>query len=264
MKNELRFAAYAIHKNIKGSAELRTSFITNIFGMMINNVSFVIIWVFFVRSVGIVNGWTAADIIALQGFTSIGFSGVFTLGAGITQMAEYIESGSFDSFMISPKNLLMRIATSAFSTPSLGDFFFGVICLVLYAFFTSATFFQIVLLFFFSLTGCILFTAVLIIAQSIAFFFPHSASTSRSIFELFLTPSLFHGGAFQGALRFFFTFIIPSLAVSTLPVEAIREMSLHKIGLVTLITISFFALGLCIFHTAVKRYESSNFMTFGR
>ena len=77
MMKEIYFAFYAIKKNIQSSAELRTSFVTNIVGMAINNTAFIIIWIFFVKSVGIINGWTAADIIGLMGFTALSYGVVF-------------------------------------------------------------------------------------------------------------------------------------------------------------------------------------------
>ena len=70
---ELKFALYAIKKNIQSSAELRTSFLMNIVGMAINNTAFIFLWIFFVKSVGIIGGWTIYDIIALQGFTAVCF-----------------------------------------------------------------------------------------------------------------------------------------------------------------------------------------------
>ena len=63
MMKELKFALYAIKKNIQSSAELRTSFLMNIVGMSINNTAFIILWGFFVKSVGVIGGWTVADII---------------------------------------------------------------------------------------------------------------------------------------------------------------------------------------------------------
>jgi hypothetical protein len=42
---ELHFALYAIKKNIQNSAELRTSFLTTIIGMAINNSAFLFLWI---------------------------------------------------------------------------------------------------------------------------------------------------------------------------------------------------------------------------
>ena len=80
MLKELKFALYAIKKNLENSAELRSSFLMNVFGMALNNIAFIFLWVFFVKSVGVVGGWTAYDIVGLQGF--ITFSGGFILSAG--------------------------------------------------------------------------------------------------------------------------------------------------------------------------------------
>src|SRR3990167_859684 len=134
MIKELSFALYAIKKNIQSSAELRTSFLMNIVGMTINNTAFIILWGFFVKSVGVIGGWTVADIIGLQGFVAICFGIVFSAGAGIRKLADYTASGAFDRFMLSPKNLLVRIATSSFGVSALGDIVFGIVCLGIYAF----------------------------------------------------------------------------------------------------------------------------------
>lgn len=263
MKNELTFALYAIKKNIESSAELRTSFLMNIVGMMINNLSFVIIWIFFVQSVGVINGWTAADVIGLQGFTALAFSFVFTFFGGLPKIAEYISSGAFDRFMLSPKNLILRIATSHFMVPAAGDFFFGVICLTIYAVLIQASILQVALLFLLALLGSILFFAVLLTFQSVAFFFTDGEPLARGLFEMFLTPALFHGGAFQGGTRLFFTFLIPSLLLGALPVEIIRDLSFSKLLVVLVVTLVWLFISVRVFYLSVKKYESSNFMTFG-
>ena len=146
MMKELRFALYAIKKNIQSSVELRTSFVMNIFGMAINNTAFIILWGFFVKSVGVIGGWTVADIIGLQGFVALCFGIVFSAGAGIRKLADYTASGAFDRFMLSPKNLLVRIATSSFGVSALGDIVFGIVCLGIYAFLIHASIYQILLI----------------------------------------------------------------------------------------------------------------------
>jgi ABC-2 type transport system permease protein len=260
---ELYFALYAIKKNIQSSAELRTSFLMNIVGMAINNTAFIILWIFFVKSVGIIGGWTAADIIGLQGFAALSFGIVFSAGAGIRKLADYTSSGAFDRFMLSPKNLLVRIATSSFNVSALGDMFFGIVCLGLYIFFIHASIYQIMLMVLLVIISTIVFLAAAIAIYSTSFFFSDASSVTGSLFELFLTPALFHGGAFQGMVRFVFTFLIPSLLVGALPVEIVRDISLEKLLLVSILALLWFVVSLMIFGRAIKKYESSNFMTFG-
>jgi ABC-2 type transport system permease protein len=263
MLKEIKFALYAIKKNIQSSAELRTSFLMNVFGMMINNTAFIILWIYFIKSVGIIGGWTPADIVGLQGFLALSYGIIFSFGNGIRWLPEYVSSGGFDRFMLSPKNLLSRIATSSFNSSAIGDITFGIICLVVYALLIHTSFYQILVLLLLVIFSTIIFLAFSIVVFSTSFFFVDSGSVTSGFFELFITPSLFHGGAFQGAMRFIFTFILPSLLVGTLPVEAIKDMSILKLSVVGLFSFIWMFISIKVFNKAVKKYESSNFMTFG-
>lgn len=260
---ELRFALYAIKKNIQNGAELRASFLMNVFGMAVNNISFIILWGFFVKSVGVIGGWTVADIIGLQGFLALCFGIVFSAGNGIRKLADSVASGVFDRFMLSPKNLIVRIATSSFGIASLGDTVFGIVCLTIYAVLIHASIYQILLMTLLVIISIIVFLAAAIAIYSASFYFTDASSVTYGLFELFFTPALFHGGAFQGVMRFAFTFIIPSLLVGTLPVEIVRDISLGKLLLVCILAIFWFIFSIKIFNRAVRKYESSNFMIFG-
>jgi len=263
MNKELSFALYSIKKNIQSSAELRTSFLMNVVGMALNNVSFIILWGYFVKSVGPIGGWTVADIVGLQGFTALCFGIVFSVGAGIRKLPEYTASGAFDRFMLSPKNLLVRVATSSLGVSGFGDITFGIVCLVIYAALLHSSAFQALLMLLLVIISTVVFLAAMISVYSMSFYFTDADSVTRSIFEMFFTPAMFHGGAFQGAMRFIFTFAIPSLAVGTLPVEIVRDVSLGKLLLVSVIAVIWMFVSLKIFNRAIKKYESSNFMTFG-
>lgn len=263
MLKELNFALFAIKKNIQSSAELRTSFLMNVFGMVINNTAFIILWVFFVKSVGIIGGWTAADIIGLQGFLALSFGMVFSMGDGIRKLPEYVASGAFDGFMLSPKNLLVRIATSSFNASAVGDMVYGIACLAIYGFLIHISLGQIFLMAILAVFSVTIFLSVAIAVFSTSFLFIDSSAITNSLFELFVTPALFHGGAFQGMMRFVFIFIIPSLLVGALPVEALRHISITNLALIGLLAFAWLVISVRIFNKAIRRYESSNFMTFG-
>jgi len=263
IKKEINFALYSIKKNIQGSAELRTSFLMNIIGMAINNLAFIFLWIYFIKAVGIIGGWTAVDIVGLQGFLAISYGIVFSGAAGLRRLPECVTSGSFDRFMISPKSLILRIATSTFGTSALGDLIFGIICLIVYAFLIHISFYQIIFLLILLLLSSIIFLSTTILIGSISFLFTDSRSVYDGVFELFFTPALFHGGAFQGVMRFIYTFIIPSLLVGTIPVETLKEASVSKLFLLLILTVFWLTLSIFVFRHSVKKYESSNFMTFG-
>ncbi|OHA83270.1 MAG: hypothetical protein A2937_03920 [Candidatus Yonathbacteria bacterium RIFCSPLOWO2_01_FULL_47_33b] len=263
MMQELHFALYALKKNIQSSAELRASFLMNVVGMTINNTAFIILWVFFVKSVGVIGGWTAADIVGLQGFTALCYGLTFSFGAGIQRLPDYVATGAFDRFMLSPKNLLLRIVTSSFSASAVGDIVFGVICLGIYGILIHASIAQALLIFLLVILSTVLFFSVTIVIYSVSFLFTDASSVVNGLFEMFLTPALFHGGAFQGAMRAVFMFVIPALLIGTIPVEIVKDLSLGKVAIVAGFAVAWFIFAINIFNRAVHRYESSNFMTFG-
>ena len=263
MSHEIKFAIYSIKKNLLDSAELRSSFLMNLFGMALGNGSLLILWVFFTRSVGVVGGWTSADIVALLGFSTIAYGLTASFFYGILKLPEYVASGSFDRFILSPKNLLLRIATSAFLPSASGDILSGIICLTVYSFIVRTNPSQILLMIILSIFASLAFLSAAIIIFSISFLVIDPGAATNSAFNLFISPALFHGGAFQGVMRFIFTFIIPSLLIGALPVEALKLTSWQNLVLIIALTVFFFALSIFIFNRAVRKYESSNFMTFG-
>lgn len=263
MAHEIKFAIYSIKKNVLNSAELRSSFLMNVVGMALGNGSLLLLWVFFVRSAGIVGGWTSVDIIGLLGFSTLAYGLTASFFYGILKLPEYVSSGSFDHFILSPKNLLLRIATSAFLPSATGDMLSGVICLAVYSFAIRIEPLQILFLIVLSITAAFSFLASAIIIFSISFLVVDPGAATNSAFNLYINPSLFHGGAFQGVMRFIFTFIIPSLLIGTLPVEALKNTSWPNLALIVAVTAFFCFLSIFIFNKALKKYESSNFMTFG-
>lgn len=263
MNKEIKFGLYAIAKNIQNGAELRGSFLLSVFGMVINNIAFIFLWVYFIKSVGIVGGWTASDIIGLQAFVAISYGIVFSTSMGIRKIPEYVSSGAFDRYLLSPKNLLIRIATSSFNVSALGDLLFGLVCFVVYAILISISLPQFLMMLILMIFVTMTLLAITILIAATSFFFTDPQAITTGFFEIFFTPSMFHGGAFQGALRFVFIFIIPSLVIGTLPVEAVRTLSINKLILVGLLSFIWLFIALKFFRYAVKKYESANFMTFG-
>ena len=222
---EMRFALYAIKKNIQNNAGLKTSFFMNIFGMVLNDIAFIIIWVSFVKSVGVINGWTASDIIGLMGFSTFCFGFVLSVGDGLRRMPDHVSSGAFDRFLLSPKNLIPRIATSSFGSSAVGDMLLGIICLIFYGLLIHASLTQVLLI---------------LIIHCTSFLFVDSEQITLGVFNFFLTPTLFNGGAFHGIMKFIFVFIIPSLLVGAIPVEIVRDISLRKLLMISILAIFWF------------------------
>jgi len=264
MWKELKFAWYAISMNLKNSAELRTSFLMSVVGMALNNIAFIAIWCVFAKVVGNIGGWTVMDVVAMQGITALNFGVVFSLLNGVEKISLYVGSGSFDRFILSPKNLLSRVLVSSLGISAIGDALFGVICLGVYITFVHLSAINFVFMFMGLITSTCLLFAVMLLVQTVSFYVLDPRTATRGLFELFFTPTLFHGGAFQGWMRFVFTFIIPSLLVGALPVEVVKSVSWPQMGLMAVLSLLWLILAVKLFYRGVKRYESANLVTFGR
>lgn len=263
-RKELAFALYATRMNLRSSAELRGSFIMNIVGMAINNTAFILLWVFFTLTVGEIHGWRAADIVGLLGFGTLSFGIVFSVCGGLRRTTELVASGAFDRFFLSPKNILIRLATSTLHVSAIGDAIFGVACLVFYAILIHASLAQIALMVLSVCVATLMWLAAAISIYSASFFFSDARNVTDGLFDLFLSPSIFHGGAFQGSMRVVFLFIIPALVIGTMPVELVRDVSIEKLLLITAIAVVWFGIALRLFNFGMRKYESANFMTFGQ
>lgn len=263
MLKEIKFALYAIKKNIQSSVELRGSFLASIIGMMINNLSFLFIWLFMVQTVGVIGGWTGSYIFGMEGFVALSFGICYSLFGGLSEISKLIVSGRFDQFMLSPKNTILRLATSSFKVSAVGDIIFGIICLGICAYMNSFSLWQMALTLILSIVACIVFASVILFSQTLSFYFYDGESVSGGVLELFLTPALMHGGAFQGTLRTIFTFVLPSLLIGALPIEAIINVDINKVLLITSLTILWLMFSIIFFYKSVRRYESANFITFG-
>ena len=264
MLKEIKFVFYTIKKNFKNSTELRTSFLMNVIGMFINNIAFIILWIYFIKSVGVIGGWTTLDIIGLQGFTALSYGIIFSTCMGIRKLPDYVNSGVFDQFMLSPKNILLRVSTFSFSMSAVGDILFGVVCLFIYGFLIHINFLQIVFVFVLLLLVVIIFFSVSVIVSTLSFYFMDASNITDGLFQLFFTPALFHGGAFQGITRFIFTFLVPSLLIGAIPVEIVKSISFEKLLMVAILAFLWLFLAIKFFNRSIKKYESSNFMTFGQ
>lgn len=261
--NDFKFALYAIRKNIQNSAELRTSFLMNVIGMAINNCSLLILWIFFIRTVGGIGGWQQADVVGLEGFTAFAFGVAFSFFNGIQKISQTVMTGGFDKYLLSPKNVLLRVATSSFGVSAIGDIIFGGICIVGYAFMIHIGLESSVMLVVGLLIASVICTAVLLTSQTVSFWVMDATSITKGFFELFLTPALFVGGAFQGWMRFIFTFVIPSLVMGTLPIEAIKNVSWLGILETAALAAIFMWLAIVLFYKGARRYESTSLGGFG-
>lgn len=259
----LKLALLNISKNLKNEKQLKSSFIIAIIGMTINNIAFLILWYYFGKSVGVINGWEPIDIIGLYGFTSTSFGIVSAFLAGVFSIPEYITTGNFDKYLLTPKNVLLKVSTSKISTSSMGDLVFGLICFFIYIFIYKLSIIKIILYITLILLSAIIFYSFSLFCMTISFYLMDGHNVSNGIYGTFLSNSLYHGGAYTGVLRAIFMYVMPSLLLGAIPVEIIKGINPNNIYVVIGATIIWFIISVTFFYKSLRKYESNSFFGFG-
>lgn len=262
MKN-IKITFLNIKKNFKNEKELKSAFIISIVGMVINNTAFILLWYYFGKTVGVLNGWKPSDIFGLYAFSSTSYGVVCSMFSGIFYIPTYISTGVFDKYLLTPKNILLKVSTSKISTSAIGDLLFGLMCFIVFIINRNLSIYQILLSILLMIITSIIFYSFSLICMSVSFYLMDGNNISQGLYELFLSNSLYHGGAFTGILRFIFIFIVPSLLLGAIPVELITNLSISKLVLILSLTIFWLIVSILFFNKSLKRYESNNLFGFG-
>lgn len=258
IKTELRFARYMTGTNLQGAMELRASFFLQVFGMMLNNTAHLMLWIYFFHVFGTINGWTSVEVIGLQGILALVFGIGMSFANGISHLPEYVDRGVFDQFLLSPRNLYIRIMINRMGVSSLGDILFGTLLIIVYLVMASATPVQLLILLSLLPPVVCLFINYLFVINLIGFLIPDASSLVKNLFMLQLAPSMYPYALFQGFFRIFFIFIVPGLTTAGLPIDVVRSFHLKDYAIVWIVSIAWTALALFLLKKAVRRYESGN------
>lgn len=262
MRN-IKLALLNIKKNFKNEKELKSSFIISVVGMAINNIAFLILWYYFGKTIGELNGWKPMDIFGLYGYGTTAYGIVVSLFSGMFDIPNYISSGNFDKYLLTPKNILLKVSTSKISTSAFGDLLFGVVCFLVFAICNKLTIIQLLLSILLIIVASIIFYSFSLICMSVSFYLMDGHNVSQGLYGMFLSNSLYHGGAFTGVLRFIFIFVMPSLLLGAVPVEIVKTLSIPSLIMILSLAVFWFVISIMFFYKSLKKYESNNLFGFG-
>jgi ABC-2 type transport system permease protein len=255
---ELRITIEIQRIHFAAAREIRSAFALQIVGMMINNISLALVWIFFFEAFGRIRGWSSIEYIAMLGMSTLAFGISFTFMNGSSVLPEYVHNGTLDQFLLCPRPLYLRILTSRIGVSAIGDMFFGLILIAIYGVWSHASFLTMAMLLSLAIPSALLMTNISLATSLVSFLIPEAQFIAHNFFEVFLSPSLYPGGLFQGALRFVFIFIIPSLLVGGLPAEAAISYNGWLYLFIWAMAAAWTTLTLALLGRAVQRYESGN------
>jgi ABC-2 type transport system permease protein len=241
--------------SILSAMEFRASFLTQVVGMIVNDIALVSLWLIFFKRFPAVNGWTLDDTKLVFAITTTNFAIVFILGRGAFDLARSIHQGELDHYLAYPMNVLWHVAVSKTEISAIGDLFFGIAIFVLMG---HPTFERTVMYVVFSVLSAGIMYNFIVISQTIGFFFRNFEEAAQDMFHALLGFTFYPQTVFNGALKVIMLTVLPAFFIASIPVQMIKafswDLALSAFGFWVLtlwIAVSFFNHGL-------KKYESGN------
>jgi len=256
VKNHFKIVMISTKYAIMREMLNKTTFITNILFMILNNASFIIQWLVLYSLKNDVGGYTFKQVLLLWGIAAGTFGFSHMIFKKAYNLSETINNGKLDSYLVQPKNVLISSITCDVDVSAIGDLLYGYIMLVIY----GITFKNFILYTIFIISGGLILTSISIILSSLSFWFNKTDSIVNTGNNLMTNFATYPDGIFKGITKILLYTIIPVGITSYLPVKVLTEFNLYYLLVILLVTILLILLSFVIFYKGLKRYSSSNLM----
>lgn len=241
--------------NLKTAFISKTDAAVNIFMMMLNNFSFIFMWWIIFNYRPAINGWNFQDMAFMFAIMNTGF-GIYALcGYGVQMIPSYIENGSLDNFLLSPRNTLFMVASSYSAFANWGDILTGIIMYLFSGYFGWQGF---ILFLICTLCGTLLLFGFSLLLHSLAFRADNIERLLHNILLAFLTFTSQPASIFQGWYKIMFLTVIPAGFISLYPVSLVKNFSWTDLSVLLFATAFFLATGITLFYSGLRKYSSGN------
>ncbi len=255
MRRELTFLIALWKANLLAAMEFRAAFISQVFGMMLNNAVYFIFWVIFFDRFKQIGGWDIEDMFFLFGVVAASFgAGVYLFGNAM-DLANVIANGRLDYYLSLPRPVLLHVLASKSVSSGLGDFTYGILSFIVARQFAPDTIARFALAVLLSITT---FIAFMTLVQSAAFWLGNAALLSQQVSNAMVTFSLYPITLFEGNARLILFTLIPAAFIGAVPAEFIRQFTWETLAQLLGAALIMLFLALYIFHRGLRRYESGS------
>lgn len=258
-KHDAGVYAATMKLQFRAGAALRGAFITQVIGMVFNNLALLAAWLFLFARFGTIHGWNSAQLVGLQGINMLIYGLMLGAAGGITMLPQHVDQGSFDTFLTRPVGVITQIASCAFDVSTLGDFGLGVVLVAWYVLHAHASAMALLLFVTLMLIGCVLFWCFVgLLPSTLAFYVFDSERLIRYFAYVFLDGGIYPTGVIGGALRAVLLTGFPALFIGAVQIDVLRGLHWWLVGLGAIVTAFWCAFSLWLFRRSVRRYESAN------
>ncbi len=236
--------------------EYRASFLSQIFGMFINNGIYTIFWVIFFRQFGTIRGYNVEEIFLLYAVVAVGHGLAFVFAGNTRQNLAYlIAQGRLDYYLVFPRNLLLHVMFSRMSITGAGDILFGLVVFALAGRFLPIEMGLFVVV---CVITAVIFVGYAVITGSLAFYMGNAQYVSMQASNSLVTFAMYPNGLFSGVSRMILYTILPAAFVGAVPVEIIQGHDGIMLLLLIGVAVLTWLIALSVFYYGLRRYESGS------
>ena len=252
---ELKFLLAVWKANLQSVMEYRVAFLLQVFGMMINNAIYFLIWVIYFDRFKEVRGWGINDMFITYGVIASGFGLVSILFGNVFNLGDVIAKGRLDYYMSMPRPVLLHTVASRSIASGLGDFTYG---FVSYALSGQCTWDGLGRFLVGALCAAAIFAAFMILVQSLSFWIGNTTYLSSLALNAMLTFAISPITLFDNTAKLILFTLIPAALMGALPAQFVQIFSWSTLVEIFLGSLIFLGLASAVFHVGLKRYESGS------
>jgi len=240
--------------NTAAALEYRGPFLLQLFGMMLNNASFLIFWAILMGQVGTLGGWGLRDVLFLWALGPAAFGLAHVVFGNVRELGRMILEGDLDVYLLQPRDPLVHALVSRTDVSAWGDLAYG---LVLLPFLTLDPV-RWLLFLTFTVTGALIFTAFFTLVQSLTFWLGNVEGLAGAMTEFLLSFTLYPDTVFPKEMRWVLYSLVPAGFLAFLPLGVLRHLELGWIPVILGVTVLLIGASAWVFRAGLRRYESGN------
>jgi len=252
---ELKFLLAVWKANLQSVMEYRVAFLLQVFGMMINNAIYFLIWVIYFDRFKEVRGWGINDMFVTYGIIASGFGLVSLLFGNVFNLGEVIAKGRLDYYLSMPRPVLLHTVASRSIASGLGDFTYGFVSYALSGRFTWDGLGRFLVG---TLCAAAIFAAFMILVQSLAFWIGNTSYLSSMALNAIITFAIYPITLFDNTAKLILFTLIPAALMGALPAQFVHTFAWGTLAEIFLGSSIFLGLAVAVFQLGMKRYESGS------
>lgn len=255
MRSELRFLIALWTANLLAAIEYRAAFLTQVFGMILNNGAYFLFWVIFFDRFKEIRGWTLTEMFVLFGVAAAGFGlGVFLFG-NMLNLSDIIAKGQLDYYLSLPRPVVIHVVASRSVSSGLGDFTYGVASFLIAGQLSIDSIARFLLSIFLVM---IVLLSFMVLVHSLTFYIGNAAMLSQQFFNALITFALYPINLFEGSAKMILFLLIPAAFIGSVPAEFVKTASWSSLMQLLFAAATLLTLALFVFYRGLRRYESGS------